>query len=183
MIISNGRSIKFLIYDVVVAVPVVDAKTPYWPSCSARPGKNNQSLPILCPMSCLVCLRSWSVLDGFLSWRLDIHSTGQPRCQSCSSKGTSICLAASSLSLSSLNVPGCLLLRCSFSRMIILSCLKMSPSRSCWYIQYALFFIAMRKWLLSELTGQVLLRNDYFKWHCLWTRNNGHKTPYASLRL
>ena len=98
--------------------------------------------------------------------------TGQPRCQSCSSKGTSICLAASSLSLSSLNVPGCLLLSCSFSRLKILSCLKMSPSRSatdssclmwieayksCWYIQYALFLIATRKWLLSELTRQALL--------------------------
>ena len=170
---SNARPIKFLIYDVDVSIPVVDAKTPYWLSCSARPAKNHQSLPILCPMSCLECLRSWSVLDGFLSWRLDIHSTGQPRCQLWSSKGTSICLAGSSLSLTSLNVPGCLLLRCSFPRIIILSCLKMSPSRSCWYIQYALFLIAMRKRLLSELTGQVLSGNDYFKWHCQWTRNNG----------
>ena len=101
---------------------------------------------------CTVCLRSCSVLNGFLSWQLNSNSIGQPRCRSCfSCKGTSICLAASSLSLSSQDVPGCIL-------TVILSCLKMSPS-------------ATRQFLLDMNVGFYALISQVFIvlswWHLL----------------
>ena len=107
---------------------------------------------------------AWSLdgfsANGFLSLRLDSNRTGQPRCGSCfSCKGTSICLATSPFSLASVNIQGCLLLSCSFSGIIILSCMKVSPlatDSSClmWVSLCGLMFYCVK--LVISTPGMIL---------------------------
>ena len=119
-------------------------------------------------------------VNGFLSWRLDSNSTGQPRCRSCfSCKGTSICLATSSFSLASLNVQGCLLFRCSFSGIIIFICMEMTPSATdspclMWMSLCCLMFYCVK--LVTSTLGVILsycVRLTQI-WHRLWKSNQGH---------
>ena len=114
---------------------------------------------VLLAVLCAWGLDGFSV-NGFISWRLDSKSTGQPRCRSCfSCKGTRICLATSSFYLASLNGQGWLLFRCSLSGIIIISCMKMRPSptdSSClmWMSLWYLLFYCVK--LVTSTPGMIL---------------------------